>query len=191
MLDINYLLTDIGGTLIKPLVVAGHSYGASAGSLLAIKNPDVKASINFSGLSSIDNVMQAVRAVAPDKDRVDMCTNQPGFLDALLSRAESDYFFKREDSSITNLGSEGLDVPILLVGGTKDENVPIENLRQIEDSRQGSDVVRTAVYKDCNHGSYLHLDETYNIVTSFMSAVVDGQPMPENVETQCPAPILY
>ena len=128
------------------------------------------------------------------KDKVDMCNNQPGFLDALLSRAESNYFFKREDSSITNLGSEGLDVPILLVGGTKDENVPIENLRQIEDSRQGSDVVRTAVFKDCNHWFYFNLfpfNETYDIITSFMSAVVDEQPMPENDEIQCPVLIQY
>ncbi|RXJ71992.1 hypothetical protein CS022_18510 [Veronia nyctiphanis] len=186
VLDINALLADIGGSLTKPLVVAGHSYGASAGTLLAIKNPDVKASINFSGLSTIDNVIQAVRAVAPDKEKVDMCTNQSGFLDALLSRAELDYFFKREDSSITNLGSESLDVPILLVGGTKDENVPIENLRQIEDSRQGSDVVRTAVYEDCDHWSYFNLNKTYEIVASFMSAVVDEQPMPENDEILCP-----
>ncbi|RXJ71991.1 hypothetical protein CS022_18505 [Veronia nyctiphanis] len=190
--DLTLLLNDIGDELARPLLTVGHSYGASAGTLLAIKNPDVVASVNLAGLSTIDNVMQSVRGAAmqinqsPDLNLVsdstlallDFCEAQTGFLDALLSKAESDYNFDRNGSDITKLSSDALDVPMLLVGATKDTNVPIENLYQIKDSRSGSDVVRVIVYEDCNHVSFLNKGTLLTQVSLFLNAVVSGNTPP-------------
>ncbi|MFD2176256.1 alpha/beta fold hydrolase [Veronia pacifica] len=190
--DLTKLLQRLGSRISKPVMVAGHSYGASSGTLLAIKNPDVVASINMSGLSSIDNVLQAVKGavsdLAPESEGLlDFCSVQTGFLPALLTRAEKEYDFDRKGSSITALGQQGKEVPLLLIGGSDDLNVPIENLHQIKQSRPNPDNVKTVVYEKCDHGSYLPLDTMYDHIRFFLTSVLTDNPlsMPDDASYMC------
>ena len=61
---------------------------------------------------------------------------------------------------------ENIKVPTILIWGTKDEEVPLEQAYEIEKLIKDSAVIE---YENCTHYAYLeNLDKTINIINNFI-----------------------
>jgi len=180
------------GRLADPLLATGHSYGAPVATALALQNV-VTAAISLSGLSTIDNMMQAVRGAAiyaaPELlQQVDFCLAQPFFTSRVLAEAQKRYHFDAKDSSIINMGNLSPETPLLFVASTEDVNVPPNNIEEVVAARDKSTGTRTVLFQGCDHWSYWKDTNFKNYsrsVTDFLNAVMGNAELPKDKVFSC------
>lgn len=159
-----------------PILLAGHSYGASCALQAAPVVSEVKGVMAFSGPKNLFSVADTARHLAAKTFLWLYPLARPFFSDAAfrfaVSRAAHRHGFQAEESSALH-AIQRFSGPVFIGHGDRDADVPISNATTIQQARPNDTELR--VYPGADHWSYLLNDADLMPVRAWLKGVLDRQ----------------
>lgn len=159
-----------------PILLAGHSYGATAVIQAAPVVPDVKGVMAFSGPKDLFSVADTARCLASQAFPWLYPIVRPFFSDAAyrfaVTRAAHRHGFEAEKSSALDAIGR-FSGPVFIAHGDRDMNVPISNAMALQQARPNDAELR--LYPGADHWSYLLKEADLMPVRVWLKGVLDRQ----------------